>query len=106
MAADAMYIEDQAFVTALDCKITFEGVAAMGTHKKLMKEKLISRLDNITHHFNKNGIAVTWLHLDNEFRPMKKNWKSAGSQKLISVLRTNLSETLSASIERLRIASG
>ena len=82
MAADAMYIEDQAFVTALDCRITFEGVAAMGTHKKLMKEKLISRLDNINHHFNKNGIAITWLHLDNEFRPIKKELEECWKLKI------------------------
>ena len=56
LAADVLYIEDQAFITAVDRKIKFEGVAAMGTFKKLNCEQLMSGLDDIIHHFNINGI--------------------------------------------------
>ena len=35
-------------------------------------------LDEEIHHFNKNGINITWLHLDNEFKCIKtegeKRW--------------------------------
>ena len=67
-----MYTDDQAFVTALDQKIKFEGVPAIGTHMKLLKKQLMSGYENIAHHLNTNKISITWLHLYNEFIPMRK----------------------------------
>ena len=67
----------------MDQKIKFEGVAAMGTYKKLNCEQLMSGLDDIIHHFNNiNGIEITWLHLDNEFRPLKKQLESRWDLKV------------------------
>ena len=64
---------------AIDRKVKFEGVAAMGTFRKLNGDQLIVWLDDIIHHFNKNDIKIAWLHLDNEFKPLKqkteKKWK-------------------------------
>ena len=39
-------------------------------------------LDEIIHHFNVNNIEITWRHLDNDFRPLKKQLKKRWKLKV------------------------
>ena len=53
LAADVVYIEDQAFITCIDRKVKFEGVVAMDTFKKFNSEQPMSGLDDLIHRFKK-----------------------------------------------------
>ena len=64
IVADVMFIEDQAFVNAVDRKIKYKCLAWLGTFKKLNDEQFMAGLDEIIHHFQRQGIKIMYLHLD------------------------------------------
>ena len=79
VAAHIVFVKDQAFVNAVDRCVKFKFLALMETCKKLSDEELIAGLDGVIHHFEKKNIKVAWLHLDGEFKSIKKEgekiWK-------------------------------
>ena len=82
VAADVMFVEDQAFVNAVDQKVKFKSLAWLGTFKKLNDEQLMAGLDKIIHHFKRQGIKITYLHLDGKFKSLKRQGEKRWELKI------------------------
>ena len=71
IAMDVVYVEDQAFLNAVDRSAKFKSLACMGTTKKLTSEQLLQGMRQVIHHYQKQGIGIDFLHLDHEFKSFK-----------------------------------
>ena len=66
VALDMVYVEDQVFVNTVDWKLKYKLLACMGTKKKLADNEVpIEGIDEISYHYQRNNINVTWHHLYN-----------------------------------------
>ena len=68
---DVVYVEDQAFLNALNQSAKYKTLACMGTTRKLSSEELLSGMNQVIHHYKKQGIGIEYLHLDNRFKSIK-----------------------------------
>ena len=98
LAADIIYIENQAFINLIDWRIKFHGLAPLGTQRKVTELELMEIMEKVIHQFNQRDISITYLHLDNEVRSLKvtckKCWKlkinfAAPDEHVPDIERTN-----------------
>ena len=71
IAMDVVYVEDQAFLNAVDRSAKFKSLACLGTSKKVTADQLLQGIRQVVHHYKKQNIDVDFLHLDNEFKSFK-----------------------------------
>lgn len=72
IAMDAMFVKDQVFVNAVDQSAKFKSLVCMGMKKKLTSSEIMEGMEQVVDHDKRHRICVSYLHLDNEFKPIKR----------------------------------
>ena len=82
IVADVVFVEDQAIINVVDRKIKYKSLEWLGTFKKLSDKQLVVGLDNLIHNFERQGIKITYLHLDDKFKFLQRKGEKRWGLKI------------------------
>ena len=78
-AIDVVFVENEASLHCVDCKLKGKYVVPLQTTKKANGEDLLEGLGKVVRYYNKANITVSMIHADSEFRSiveaMEEDWK-------------------------------